>query len=292
MIRIGCHVSIAGSLAKAVSRAEERTCTTFQIFTRNPRGWKVSPLTEEAADDFRVAVKESGIAPVVAHMPYLPNPASPRTDVWEKSVTAIEGEVERCRMLGIPYLVTHLGSSLGSDAAAAQKRAITAIGKGAAASEGEVMILLENTAGTKNSIGTTFEEIAAIMEGVGRHGPVGICFDTCHAFAAGCDLRTAETTNAVIRDFNAVIGLSCLKVIHLNDTISELNGKRDRHEHIGLGTIGMEGIRSVVTHPALRDLPFICETPVDDRRDDRGNIACARKCAKEAGTRMPSYPTI
>jgi deoxyribonuclease-4 len=281
MINIGCHVSIAGSLAQAVARAEERTCTTFQIFTRNPRGWKVSPLTEEVAKAFRVAVTESGIAPVVAHMPYLPNPASPRTDVWEKSVAAIVGEVERCRMLGIPYLVTHLGSSLGSDADEARERAITAIGKGAAASEGEVMILLENTAGTKNSIGTTFEEIAAIMEGVGGHGPVGICFDTCHAFAAGYDLRTVDTTHAVIRNFDAAIGLSRLKVIHLNDTISDLNGRRDRHEHIGLGNIGMEGIRSVVSHPALHGLPFICETPVDDRRDDRGNIACVRKIAGE-----------
>ncbi|MDE4907930.1 deoxyribonuclease IV [Methanogenium marinum] len=281
MINIGCHVSIAGSLAQAVSRAEERSCTTFQIFTRNPRGWKVKPLTEEAAETFRMVVKESGIDPVVAHMPYLPNPASPRTDVWEKSVEAIVGEVERCRMLGIPYLVTHLGSSLGSPTEEAQERAITAIGKGADASEGDVMILLENTAGTKNSIGTTFEEIVIIMEGVGGNGPVGVCFDTCHAFAAGFDLRTVETTNAVFRDFDATIGLSRLKVIHLNDTISELDGRRDRHEHIGLGTIGIEGIRSVVTHPALQNLPFICETPIDDRRDDRRNIACVRKIAGE-----------
>ena len=281
MINIGCHVSIAGSLTQAVTRAEERTCTTFQIFTRNPRGWKVKPLTEEDAETFRVAVTKSGIAPVVAHMPYLPNPASPRTDVWEKSVAAIIGEVERCRMLGIPYLVTHLGSSLGSPTEEARERAITAIGKGADASEGDVMILLENTAGTKNSIGTTFEEIATIMEGVGMHGPVGVCFDTCHAFAAGYDLRTAEATDSVVRNFDEAIGLSHLKVIHLNDTISELNGKRDRHEHIGLGTIGMEGIRSVVTHPALQNLPFICETPEDEHRDDRGNISCVRKIAGE-----------
>lgn len=283
MINVGCHVSIAGTLAKAITRAEERTCTTCQIFTRNPRGWKVKPLTEEDAATFRVAVRESGITPVVAHMPYLPNPASPREEVWEKSVAAIAGEVERCRMLGIPYLVTHLGSSLGSPPDEAQERAIAAIGEGADASDGEVMILLENTAGTKNSIGTTFEEIATIMEGVGRHGPVGVCFDTCHAFAAGYDLRTPEATGAVVRDFDTVIGLSHLLVIHLNDTISELNGRRDRHEHIGLGNIGLEGIRSVVTHPALCDLPFICETPVDDRRNDQENIDCVRKLTGESG---------
>ncbi|WAI01982.1 deoxyribonuclease IV [Methanogenium organophilum] len=281
MINIGCHVSIAGSLAQAITRAEERTCTTCQIFIRNPRGWKVKPLTEEDAAAFREAVQKSGITPVVAHMPYLPNPASPREEVWEKSVAAIATEVERCRMLGIPYLVTHLGSSLGSPLDEARERAITAIGKGVDASNGEVMILLENTAGTKNSIGTTFEEIAMIMEGVGRHGPVGICFDTCHAFAAGYDLRTPEATDAVVRNFDTAIGLSHLKVIHLNDTISELGGRRDRHEHIGIGNIGREGIRSVVSHPALRDLPFICETPVDERRDDRGNIACVRKIAGE-----------
>lgn len=286
MITIGCHVSIAGSLAQAVSRAEERTCTTFQIFTCNPRGWKTKPLTEEDAKAFRLAVTVSGITPVVAHMPYLPNPATPREEVWEKTVAAIEGEVGRCRMLGIPYLVTHLGSSLGSDTAAARERAITAIGRGADVSEGEVMILLENTAGTQNSIGTTFEEIAGIMDGVGRRGPVGVCFDTCHAFAAGYDLRTQETTAAVIGHFDAVIGLAHLKVIHLNDTISDLGGRRDRHEHIGLGKIGVEGIRSVVTHPGLKDLPFICETPVDDRRDDRGNIACVRRIAGEQEQRL------
>lgn len=281
MINIGCHVSIAGTLAKAISRAEERTCTTCQIFTRNPRGWKVKPLTEEDAAAFRQAVRESSISPVVAHMPYLPNPASPREEVWEKSVAAITTEVERCRMLGIPYLVTHLGSSLGSPEDEARERAITALGKGADASDGEVMILLENTAGTKNSIGTTFEEIAAIMEGVEQHGPVGVCFDTCHGFAAGYDLRTPEATDAVVQTFDDAIGLSRLKVIHLNDTISELGGRRDRHEHIALGEIGMEGIRAVVTHPSLQGLPFICETPVDKRRDDYGNIACVRDIAGE-----------
>ncbi len=281
MISIGCHVSIAGSLAQAVSRAKERTCTTFQIFTSNPRGWKTKPLTEEDAGAFRLAVAESSIAPVVAHMPYLPNPATPRADIWEKTVTTIEREVERCRMLGIPYLVTHLGSSLGSDIGKARERAITAIGRGVDVSEGAVTMLLENTAGTKNSIGTTFEEIADILEGVERQGSAGVCFDTCHAFSAGYDLRTADATDAVIKDFDSIIGLSRLKIIHLNDTTTELGGRRDRHEHIGLGTIGEEGIQSVVTHPALHDLPFICETPVDERRDDYGNIACVRKLAGE-----------
>ncbi|MFA5397133.1 MAG: deoxyribonuclease IV [Methanogenium sp.] len=281
MITIGCHVSIAGSLALAVSRAQERTCTTFQIFTSNPRGWKAKPLTEEEAQAFRQAVTESGIAPVVAHMPYLPNPATPRADMWDKTVATIEREVERCLILGIPYLVTHLGSSLGSDADEARERTITAIGRGADAAEGKVTMLLENTAGTQNSIGTTFQEIATIMEGVGRQGSVGVCFDTCHGFAAGYDLKTNEATDAVFRDFDTIIGLSHLKLIHLNDTITELGGRRDRHEHIGLGTIGLEGIQSVVTHPKLRDIPFICETPVDDRRDDYGNIACVRKLAGE-----------
>jgi deoxyribonuclease-4 len=177
--------------------------------------------------------------------------------------------------------VTHLGSSLGSDADEARERTITAIGRGADAAEGKVTMLLENTAGTQNSIGTTFQEIATIMEGVGRQGSVGVCFDTCHGFAAGYDLKTNEATDAVFRDFDTIIGLSHLKLIHLNDTITELGGRRDRHEHIGLGTIGLEGIQSVVTHPKLRDIPFICETPVDDRRDDYGNIACVRKLAGE-----------
>lgn len=280
MVLVGCHVSIAGSIDLAVGRACDAGCDTFQIFSRNPRGWKAKDLDPAVAGAFRAAVRSSGIGPVVDHMPYLPNPASPDDEIYEKSVAALAGEFRRCDMLGIPYLVTHLGHHRGAGTAAGQERVVAAINRAFAdAGDGDVMLLLENTAGEKNSVGSTADDIARIMEGIEAEGRVGICFDTCHAFAAGHDLRTAEGVDAVFGEFNDRIGLSHLRVIHLNDCKGNLGSGLDRHEHIGLGTIGEEGFRHILRHPAIRRLPLICETPVDERRGDAGNIAKVRELA-------------
>ncbi|MCT8336535.1 deoxyribonuclease IV [Methanoculleus sp. Afa-1] len=280
MVLVGCHVSIAGSIDLAVGRACDAGCDTFQIFSRNPRGWKAKDLDPDVAGAFRAAVRSSGIGPVVDHMPYLPNPASPDDEIYEKSVAALAGEFRRCDMLGIPYLVTHLGHHRGAGTAAGQERVVAAINRAFAdAGDGDVMLLLENTAGEKNSVGSTAGDIALIMEGIDAEGRVGICFDTCHAFAAGHDLRTAEGVDAVLGEFNDRIGLSYLRIIHLNDCKGNLGSGLDRHEHIGLGTIGEEGFRHILHHPAIRRLPLICETPVDGQRGDAGNIAKVRELA-------------
>lgn len=280
MVQVGCHVSIAGSLDLAVGRARERGCDTFQIFSRNPRGWSAKDLDPEAADAFRATVGASGLGPVVDHMPYLPNLASPDDEIYEKSVAALTGELRRCGLLGIPYLVTHLGHHRGAGADAGQKRVIAAVNRALAdVGEGDVMLLLENTAGEKNSVGSTLADISRIIDGIDAVGRIGVCFDTCHAFAAGYDLRTAEVIDAAFGELDDQIGLEHLRVIHLNDSKGDLGGGLDRHEHIGLGSIGEEGFRRILRHPGVRDLPLICETPVDERRDDAGNIAKVRELA-------------
>ncbi|MDD3933440.1 deoxyribonuclease IV [Methanoculleus sp. UBA303] len=280
MVLVGCHVSIAGSIDLAVERARERGCDMFQIFSRNPRGWKAKDLDQGTADAFRTAVSASGLGPVVDHMPYLPNPASPDDEIYDKSVAALTGELRRCDLLGIPYLVTHLGHHRGAGTEAGQERVVAAINRALTdAGEGDVMLLLENTAGEKNSVGSTFADLSRILEGVDAAERIGICFDTCHAFAAGYDLRTAEGIEVAFGEVDDRIGLARLRVVHLNDCKGDLGGGLDRHEHVGLGSIGEEGFRRILRHPGVRSLPLICETPVDERRDDAGNIAKVRELA-------------
>lgn len=278
-VKVGVHVSIAGSLDLAVDRAKDAGCDIFQMFSRNPRGWAFSPLPDEVVTLFRQKVKTTGILPV-DHMPYLPNLASPKPEVYEKSVATLTAELDRCGTLGIPYLVTHLGHHLGDGMAGGRARVIKAINASLAASDADVMLILENTAGEKNSVGSSFEHIRGIMDGLDDTKRIGVCFDTCHAFAAGYELRTAEGLEETLTQFDVQVGIKNLKVIHLNDTKGEKGSGLDRHEHIGLGQIGEDGFRRILHHKVIATLPLICETPVDERRDDRGNIAAVRELAR------------
>ena len=189
MVKVGVHVSIAGSLDRAVDRAKNAGCDVFQIFSRSPRGWGFVPLSDEISDAFTAKIRSSGIIPV-DHMPYLPNLASSKPDIYEKSVAALSAELERCGRLNIPYLVTHLGHHLGDGIAGGRARVIAAVNKALENSDNDVMLLLENTAGEKNSVGSSFEHIQGIINGIEKTHRVGVCLDTCHAFAAGYELRT------------------------------------------------------------------------------------------------------
>ena len=278
MVRVGVHVSIAGSLDLAVDRAKNAGCDVFQQFSRNPRGWAYKPLSDEDCDTYRAKIKATGIIPV-DHMPYLPNLASPKPEIYEKSVPALAAELDRCGKLGIPYLVTHLGHHLGDGIAGGRARVIRAINTAIDGSDNSVMLLLENTAGEKNSVGSSFEHIRGIIDGLSAPERIGICFDTCHAFAAGYELMTDEGIADTLAQFDEQVGIRNLKVVHLNDTKADKGSGLDRHEHIGMGFIGEDGFRRILHHPAFKDLPLVCETPVDDRRDDRGNIAKVRELA-------------
>jgi len=279
MVKVGVHVSIAGSLDLAVDRAGDAGCDVFQMFSRNPRGWGYQPIPGGVGEAFRAKIRTTGLIPV-DHMPYLPNLASPRPEVWKKSVATLTAELGRCGTLGIPYLVTHLGHHLGDGIAGGRTRVITAINTALGASDNPVQLLLENSAGEKNSVGSSFEHIRRIMDGVEAKKRIGICFDTCHAFAAGYELRTEEGIAETLGQLDEEVGLSNLKVIHLNDTKGNLGSGLDRHEHIGMGFIGEDGFRRILHNKVFAALPLVCETPVDERRDDRGNIQAVRDLAR------------
>jgi deoxyribonuclease-4 len=278
-MRIGFHVSISGAVDEAVDRAAAAGCNTFQIFTRNPRGWGFKPLDFDEVERFREKVKRHGMSPVFDHMPYLPNLASSRPRIYRLSVNSLKAELKRCYELRIPYLVTHLGSHLGSGKACGLRRIIDAVNEAFSEDVGGAVLLLENTAGTRNSMGSSFEDIRRVVDGVNRPDRVGVCFDTCHAFAAGYDLRTKGAVSGVIERFNEVIGWERLRLIHLNDSKGGLRSRSDRHEHIGLGKIGEEGFRSIL-RSEFGKLPLILETPVDERRSDLENLKEVRELAE------------
>lgn len=277
-MRVGFHVSIIGDIDKAVDRAVEVGCNTFQIFTRNPRAWKAKELTQEETRAFVRKVHNRDVKPVFAHMPYVVNLASSRDDVYSKSVETLKGELDRCIRLEIPYLVAHLGSHLGAGMESGFDRIIKAVDEALAGADEGVMLLLENTAGTRNSMGGSFRDIQHIIRGLARPERVGVCFDTSHGFAAGYDLRAKAAVDETIRKFDEAIGFEKLKVVHLNDSLGDLGSCIDRHEHIGMGKIGEEGFRNVLKS-RLGRLPLILETPKDLRRSDVENLRKVRELA-------------
>ena len=278
MVRVGVHVSIAGGIDKAIDRAAEKRCDVFQIFSRNPRGWRFKELSPEEAERFAARLKKSGIGPVFDHMPYLPNLASQKEDVYEQSVSTLATELWRCGQLQIPYLVTHLGSHSGSGKEKGLKRLVDAVSLALSKTENEVMLLLENTAGTKNSMGGSFEDIAVILDALDSDR-LGVCLDTCHLFVAGYELRTSEGIRSTLKEFDGLIGLERLRLVHLNDAKGDLGSALDRHEHIGLGKIGIDGFRSILRNKAFKKLPMILETPIDARRNDLENLRITRELA-------------
>ena len=279
-MQIGCHVSISGSIDKSIDNAIERNCSAFQIFTRSPRSWNVKDLASEDIKNFKEKLGQSKIErlAIAAHMPYLPNLASPAKDAYEKSVNTLIKEVERCGKLGVPYLVAHLGSHLGTGEEKGIERLVKAFSK-AAEVKNDVVILLENTAGQKNSVGSKFEQWAEIFFKIKPAKRFGVCLDTCHAFAAGYDLRTEKDVKKTLDKFDELIGFEHLKIVHLNDSKGELGCNVDRHYHIGMGHIGEEGLGKVVKLMNKKKIPMILETPIDDKRDDFENIKKAKQLA-------------
>ncbi|MEO9310225.1 MAG: deoxyribonuclease IV [Nitrososphaera sp.] len=279
-MRVGLHVSISGSLAAAVDNALERQCTAFQIFTRSPRMWTAKEIPKKDSDEFKQRLASSKIdrLATVAHMPYLPNLASPNAATWSKSVGVLIKEVERCGQLGIPYLVAHLGSHMGEGEQKGIKQLVNAFTK-AASVKNDVVILLENTAGQKNSVGSDFAQWAEIFSQLKPKNRFGVCFDTCHAFAYGYDLRTEKDVAETFKKFEETVGFEHLKILHLNDSKGEIGSNLDRHEHIGLGKIGEAGMRAVIRLANKKNIPIILETPIDNTRDDFGNIKKVKELA-------------
>ncbi len=279
MVRLGFHVSILGSIDRAVDRAAACRCDTFQIFSRNPRAWKFEDLTAYEIQSFIEELRKTKIYPPINHMPYLPNLASPRDNVHQLSLETLTAELKRSNQLKIPYLVTHLGSHLGMGEESGFKRIISTLNKSLSEVGGPVMVLLETTARTKNSIGGRFEDIKNIINKVESKERIGVCFDTAHVFAAGYDIRSEKGLDETLKHFDETIGLHKLKVIHLNDSKGALGSHIDRHEHIGLGHIGDAGFKNILHNKIFRKLPMILETPIDLRRNDIENIMKVKELA-------------
>jgi deoxyribonuclease-4 len=281
-MRLGAHVSIAGELVNAFDRGHTATCESIQIFTKSNRQWKATPLDDETIAAWRerkIAEEESGgIFPVVAHSSYLINIASPKESTWQKSYAALKIELERCETLQIPYLALHPGSHVGAGEEVGLGNISRALGQlHAETPKAKTMICLEGMAGQGTNLGYTFEQLAWLLDHTTEGERLGICLDSCHLYAAGFDVRTPEGYAATMDRFDRAVGLDRLVVIHLNDSVYELDSRRDRHTHIGEGTIGLDGFRNFVNDPRLQDLPGLIETEKSrDLHEDIENLARLR----------------
>ena len=282
VLKLGVHVSISGGISNSVDNALKIGCSAFQIFTRSPRQWKTKELTLSETEMFKEKLGNSSIDPesVVVHMPYLPNLSAPTSEMYEKSILVLTDEITRCNMLGIPYLVIHLGSHLGQGT----KNGINQLVNGCTKSlqsysdlglpSNRVKILLENSAGQKNSIGSQIEEIQSIFNILGKTD-YGLCIDTCHLFAAGYDLSTESSISALIHEIDNNIHIENIKMIHLNNSKGDFQYDLDRHYHIHFR--GLEsGLRYLVICK-LNKVPFIMETPIDSVRNKSDNINTFRR---------------
>jgi deoxyribonuclease-4 len=279
---LGVHVSIAGGFDQAIARGTALGCTAIQIFTKNASQWQGKAITAPEVAAFKTARAQSAIEVVVAHDSYLINLAAPAGENRDKSLAAFRDEMQRCALLGIPYLVMHPGAHLGDGSAVGIERISAAFTEIFRDAPDSVTVLLENTAGQGTYLGSRFEELAAIMEQTPT-GRFGICFDTCHAFAAGYDIASASGYAAVMSDFERILGREQLRVFHLNDSRKGLASHVDRHEGIGSGALGLEAFRAVMTDPRFATVPKILETPKgeDEASGDAANLAILRQLAGE-----------
>jgi deoxyribonuclease-4 len=276
-MKLGCHVSIAGSVDKAVDRANMIGCDTFQVFTRSPRMWRHREFKPDEVEAFKRKRIETGIDPVFSHMPYLPNLSSSNPEPYKKSVETLRLELTRCNLLDIPFLVTHLGSHLGKGLDIGIRQIVRAINEAVSGLDHYPTILLENTSGKTNEVGSVFEELKTIIDNVSTNN-IGVCFDTCHAFARGYNISTWNGIDSTIREIEQTIGFERVQLVHLNDSKGELGSRLDRHNHIGIGHIGEDGFRRFLKS-RFNTKPFILETPIDDFRSDGDNLARARELA-------------
>ncbi len=278
-MKFGAHVSIAGGIDKAPERAYKVGCECFQIFTRSPRGGKPPALDKNLVDSFLSECNKYGFSAYYVHTPYYINLASASKDIRDSSIRIIEEELMRGSMLGVKYIMTHIGSAKDSRRSNAVKAVIEGLRQVLYKSSYKTKLLLENSAGQGATIGDTFEELADILQNV-ENPELGICLDTAHLFAAGYDIRTKSSLKNVINNLSSIIGLDKLKLLHGNDSKVDLGERKDRHEHIGDGQIGLKGFSNIVNHPYLKKLDLIVETPLEKIDDDIKNLNKLRRLKK------------
>lgn len=262
-MNLGAHVSVAGGLHLAFENARVCGANVIQIFSKNSTQWKAKPITEEDAKLFKEKQEETGLGPVLVHDSYLINLCAPDPVMLAKSRNAFQEELDRCEILGIPYLVTHPGSHLGQGEDEGLRRNAESLNELFKRTKGyKVKVLLETTAGQGTNIGWRFEHIRAIMDRVKYPERVAVCYDTCHTLAAGYDFRTKEGYERVFDEFDRVIGIEKLEAFHLNDSKRDLGARVDRHEHIGKGFLGLEPFRLLLNDKRFQKIPMVLETPM------------------------------
>ncbi|MFQ5645822.1 MAG: deoxyribonuclease IV [bacterium] len=259
---LGAHMSVAGNLHRCFERGVAATCQCLQIFTKPNNRWACKPITSEDESGFARAWKDSGIGPVIAHDSYLINLGSPDDGAWRKSLEAFETELRRCEQLGIELLVMHPGSHLGTGETAGAARVAEAFNLlHRKFPEMKTKITIETTAGQGTNLGHRFEQIAGIISGVEQPERLRVCFDTCHVWAAGYDLKSEAGYYQVFEEFDKIIGLERLAAFHINDSKKDIGSRVDRHAHIGEGFLGVGFFRRLMNDSRFDRLPMTLETP-------------------------------
>ena len=258
MVHIGCHLSPSDGLLNMAKTALDLGADTFQFFSRNPRGGKAKALNEDDASAMRAYLREHAFAPVLVHAPYTLNPCAEKSETAQFAELVMREDLLRCTAMQTPFYNFHPGSHVGQGETVGIEKT-TALLNGILDDSTDTTLLIETMAGQGSEIGGTFESVRAILDGVERSDRMGVCLDTCHIFAAGYDI--VNDLDGVLTRFDRIIGLDRLKFVHLNDSRFGCGEHRDRHAAIGEGYIGLEGVRCIVNHPALRSLPFCLETP-------------------------------
>lgn len=261
MLTIGTHMSIAGGIAQSAKNVVLMEANTMQIFSRNPRGSGYKTYSQQEIEAFQKIRTENRFGPLLAHAPYTMNLASAKPEVYEFACMVIREDIARMDALGMEAIVFHPGSHTGIGTEKGIQNIIAGLDQ-AITGEEAIMVLLETMSGKGTEIGASFEELKAIRDGVKHPERIGICLDTCHIFAAGYDI--VHDLDGVLSEFDRVLGLELLRAIHFNDSMMPFASRKDRHATIGDGEIGLEALLRVMRHPALKDLPFYLETPLED----------------------------
>lgn len=262
MLTIGCHMSIADGIARTAENVVKMEADTMQIFSRNPRGSGYRNYSADEIEKFQEIRRENHFGPILAHAPYTLNLASAKEQTYEFACMVIREDIARMDALGIENIVFHPGSHTGIGAEAGIQNIIAGLDQAITGKE-NITVLLETMSGKGTEIGVSFEQLKAIRDGVKHPERIGICLDTCHIFSAGYDI--VNDLEGVLREFDRVLGLSQLKAVHLNDSLMPFGSHKDRHAVIGAGEIGLDALLGVLRHPALKELPFYLETPLDDQ---------------------------
>ncbi|KYC51989.1 MAG: endonuclease IV [Candidatus Methanofastidiosum methylothiophilum] len=274
MHRIGFHVSVAQGFLNIFENAKVLGANCCQIFTHSPRSWAFNIVSEDVGNLFKDLYQKEDIKPVIVHDSYLPNLASIDPIMKDKSIDSIKKEFISCNRLGLEFLNIHPGAHKEQS----KEKGLLEICESLNSVKdyvGKVTLLFENTSGSGSVMGSTFEELKFLLENTDFN--CGITLDTCHLFTSGYDISNREALENTVSSFDKIVGLENLKLIHLNDSQGELNSKKDRHEHIGLGKIGPAGFKAIVNHDYLKNIPMIMETPVNEKRGDKENIIFLRE---------------